>query len=93
MLAIGRVLLTDPTLLILDEATECLAPIIRAKIWRCLAMLKASGLSILVIDKNIDALTTLADRIYVLEKGRCAWTGTPTELRASTDVLRRYVGI
>ena len=93
MLAVGRALMTNPRLLILDEATEGLAPLVRGEIWRCLARLKADGLSILVIDKNVDALTRLADHHYVLEKGRVVWSGTSAELRARTDVQHRYLGV
>src|SRR2546429_7697468 len=76
MLAIGRALMTNPRLLVLDEATEGLAPLVRAQIWACLRELKARGLSILVIDKNVEALTRLADRHYIIEKGRIVWRGT-----------------
>jgi branched-chain amino acid transport system ATP-binding protein len=93
MLAIGRALMTNPGLLILDEATEGLAPLIRAEIWACLARLKAGGLSILLIDKHVEALTRLADHHYVLEKGRVVWSGTSAELRARADVQHRYLGI
>jgi branched-chain amino acid transport system ATP-binding protein len=93
MLAIGRALMTNPRLLILDEATEGLAPLIRTEIWRCLERLKASGLAILLIDKNVEALTRLADHHYVLEKGRVVWDGTSAELRARADVQHRYLGV
>jgi branched-chain amino acid transport system ATP-binding protein len=93
MLAIGRALMTNPRLLILDEATEGLAPLIRAEIWRCLARLKAEGLAILVIDKNVEALTRVADRHYLIERGRVVWTGTSRELAAAPDVQHRYLGI
>ena len=93
MLAIGRALMTNPRLLILDEATEGLAPLIRAEIWRCLARLKAEGLAILVIDKNVAALTAIADRHYLIERGRIVWTGTSPELAAAPDVQHRYLGI
>jgi branched-chain amino acid transport system ATP-binding protein len=93
MLAIGRALMTNPRLLILDEATEGLAPLIRAEIWRCLARLKAEGLAILVIDKNVEALTRVADRHYLIERGRVVWTGTSGELAAAPDVQHRYLGI
>ena len=93
MLAVGRALMTNPRLLILDEATEGLAPLIRAEIWSCLARLKASGLSILLIDKNVEALTRLADQHYVLEKGRVVWSGTSDELRTHSDVQHRYLGV
>jgi branched-chain amino acid transport system ATP-binding protein len=93
MLAIGRALLTNPRLLILDEATEGLAPLIRTEIWRCLSELKASGLALIVIDKNIGPLLRLADRHYILEKGRVAWSGTSSEMRAQPEVLHEYVGV
>jgi branched-chain amino acid transport system ATP-binding protein len=93
MLAIGRALMTNPRLLILDEATEGLAPLIRAEIWRCLARLKESGLAILVIDKNVGALTRVADRHFLIERGRVVWTGTSPELAAAPDVQHRYLGV
>jgi len=93
MLAIGRALMTNPRLLILDEATEGLAPLIRTEIWGCLERLKASGLSILLIDKHVEALTRLADHHYVLEKGRVVWSGTSAELLARADVQHRYLGV
>jgi branched-chain amino acid transport system ATP-binding protein len=93
MLAVGRALMTNPQLLILDEATEGLAPLIRAEIWKCLARLKSEGQSILVIDKNIGALTKIADRHVVIERGRVVWTGTSAELRAHPDVQHRYLGV
>jgi branched-chain amino acid transport system ATP-binding protein len=93
MLAVGRALMTNPQLLILDEATEGLAPLIRAEIWSCLARLKSEGQSILVIDKNIDALTRIADRHVIIERGRVVWTGTSAELRAVPDVQHRYLGV
>jgi branched-chain amino acid transport system ATP-binding protein len=93
MLAIGRALMINPRLLILDEATEGLAPMVRAEIWRCLAGLKQRGQAILLIDKNVRALTRIADRHYILEKGRIVWTGSSAELRAQEDVQHRYLGI
>jgi len=93
MLAIGRALMTNPRLLILDEATEGLAPLIRAEIWHCLARLKAAGLAILVIDKNVEALTRIADRHYLIERGRVAWSGTSAALAAAVDVQHRYLGV
>ncbi len=93
MLAIGRALMTNPRLLILDEATEGLAPLIRADIYRSIARLKSEGLSILVIDKDIKALTGVADTHYLIEKGRVVWTGSSQELRANEDVQRRYLGV
>jgi branched-chain amino acid transport system ATP-binding protein len=93
MLAIGRALMTNPRLLILDEATEGLAPLVRAEIWRCLERVKAAGQSILVIDKNVRALTRIADTHYILEKGRIVWTGSSAELAAHEDVQHRYLGV
>jgi branched-chain amino acid transport system ATP-binding protein len=93
MLAIGRALMTNPRLLILDEATEGLAPLIRAEIWRCLAALKAGGLSILVIDKNVGALTRIADRHFLIERGRVVWSGASEALAAAPDVQHRYLGV
>jgi branched-chain amino acid transport system ATP-binding protein len=93
MLAIGRALMTNPRLLILDEATEGLAPLIRAEIWRCLARLKESGLAILVIDKNVDTLTRVADRHFLIERGRVVWSGLSAELAAAPDVQHRYLGV
>ncbi|PZU91748.1 MAG: ABC transporter ATP-binding protein [Chelatococcus sp.] len=91
MLAIGRALMTNPRLVILDEATEGLAPIIRQEIWSCLAALKAEGESILVIDKNVDALAKIADRHLVIEKGRIVWRGTSDELRSDSAVKDRFL--
>jgi len=93
MLAIGRALMTNPRLLILDEATEGLAPLIRAEIYRSIGRLKAEGLSILVIDKDLQALSKVADRHYVLEKGRVVWTGTSGDLSAQQEIRHRYLGI
>jgi branched-chain amino acid transport system ATP-binding protein len=93
MLAIGRALMTNPRLLILDEATEGLAPLIRTEIWECLTRLKQDGQSILVIDKNVDALTRIADRHYLIERGRVVWSGTSAELAAAPDIQHRYLGI
>jgi branched-chain amino acid transport system ATP-binding protein len=93
MLAVGRALMTNPRLLILDEATEGLAPLIRAEIWRCLAALKSGGQSILVIDKNVEALTKIADRHVIIEKGRVVWTGTSDALRADENLQHRYLGV
>jgi branched-chain amino acid transport system ATP-binding protein len=93
MLAIGRALMTNPRLIILDEATEGLAPLIRDEIWRCLELLRKSGQSILVIDKNVDALTRIADRHYIIERGRVVWSGNSQALAASPDVQHRYLGV
>ncbi len=93
MLAIGRALMTNPKLLILDEATEGLAPLIRTEIWRCLSNLKADGQSILVIDKSVDALTRIGDRHYIVERGRVVWQGDSHELRTSEDIQHTYLGV
>jgi branched-chain amino acid transport system ATP-binding protein len=93
MLAIGRALMTNPKLLLLDEATEGLAPLIRAEIYRAIERLKGEGLSILVIDKDVRALTRVADRHYILEKGRVVWSGTSTELALREDLQHRYLGV
>ncbi len=93
MLAIGRALMTNPKLLILDEATEGLAPIIRQEIWRVIARLKAQGLSTLIVDKNLKELAPLADRCILLEKGRTVWQGVPSALLADVDLQNRYLGV
>ncbi|AUH65959.1 ABC transporter ATP-binding protein [Paracoccus zhejiangensis] len=93
MLAIGRALMTNPRLVVLDEATEGLAPLIRDEIWACLAALKAEGEAILIVDKNVDALTRLADRHVVIEKGRVVWTGSNAEMAASDAVKDRYLHV
>jgi branched-chain amino acid transport system ATP-binding protein len=93
MLAVGRALMTNPRLLILDEATEGLAPLIRMEIWRCLAQLKAEGLSILIIDKNVEALIRLADRHYLIERGRIVWSGGSQALATAPEIQHRYLGI
>lgn len=93
MLAIGRALMTNPKLLVLDEATEGLAPLVRAEIWACLARLKAEKLSILVIDKNVDALVKLADRHVILEKGHVVWAGTSAALAADPVAKERYLSV
>jgi branched-chain amino acid transport system ATP-binding protein len=93
MLAVGRALMTNPRLLILDEATEGLAPMIRGEIYRSIERLKGEGLSILVIDKDVKSLTQVADRHYVLEKGRVVWSGSSAELAADKNVQHRYLGV
>ena len=93
MLAIGRALMTNPRLLLLDEATEGLAPRLRVEIWRVLAALKEAGQAILVVDKNIAPLLRLADRHYILEKGRTVWSGTSAELAAAIELQHRYLGV
>ncbi len=93
MLAIGRALMTNPRLLILDEATEGLAPLVRDEIWAVLARLKAEGLAILVVDKHVEALATFVDHMAVMEKGRIAWSGTPAALAADAELRHRYLGV
>jgi branched-chain amino acid transport system ATP-binding protein len=93
MLAVGRALMTNPRLLILDEATEGLAPLIREEIWNCLSMLKARGQSVLVIDKNVENLTRIADRHYIIGRGRTVWSGTSAELIAEPELQHKYLGI
>jgi branched-chain amino acid transport system ATP-binding protein len=93
MLAIGRALMTNPHLLILDEATEGLAPVIRTEIWHCIMQLREMGQSILLIDKNIAVLKKLADRHYIVEKGRTVWRGTSADLERDRDQVHAYVGI
>lgn len=93
MLVVGRALLTNPNLLILDEATEGLAPIIREQIWHCLATLKAEGETILVIDKNLKEMARVVDRHHIIEKGRQVWQGTPSELAAQPELSQRYLGV
>lgn len=93
MLAIARALMTNPELLLLDEATEGLAPLVRQEIWRCLRNLKDEGQSILVIDKNIQALTEIADRHYIIEKGSVVWEGTSHRLLEDQTAKQQYLGI
>ena len=93
MLAIGRALMTNPKLLILDEATEGLAPQIRAEIWRCLEDLKGQGQSILVIDKNVAALTRIADRHYIIEKGQVVWAGSSEAILAQPEIQHKFLGV
>ncbi|MCP1848291.1 MULTISPECIES: ABC transporter ATP-binding protein [unclassified Bradyrhizobium] len=93
MLAIGRALMTNPKLLILDEATEGLAPLIRDEIWSCLSMLKERGQSVLVIDKNVGNLARIADRHYIIERGRTVWSGTSEQLVAEPELQHKYLGI
>jgi len=93
MLAIGRALVTNPYLLILDEATEGLAPLVREEIWKCLERLRAAGQTILVIDKYIERLVKLADRHTIIERGRVAWQGSSAELDADRNLWHRYLGV
>ena len=93
MLAIGRALITNPHLLILDEATEGLAPLVRAEIWRCLAQLKASGQTLLIVDKYIHELLDIADHHTILEKGKVVWHGDSRTLKVNPEIWNRYLGI
>ena len=93
MLAIGRALMTNPSLLVLDEATEGLAPLIREKIWGALGQIRHSGLSILIVDKNLSDLLRLADRHFIIDKGKTVWSGTSKQLRADKKVQHRYLGV
>jgi branched-chain amino acid transport system ATP-binding protein len=93
MLAIGRALLINPRFLILDEATEGLAPLIRVEIWRCLKQLKGEGQTILLIDKNLSEMAALVDKHHIVEKGRVVWVGSPAELGNEPEIARRYLGL
>jgi branched-chain amino acid transport system ATP-binding protein len=93
MLAVGRALMTNPQLLLLDEATEGLAPLIRKEIWQCLQTLKAQGQTILVIDKNLNEMSALVDRHHVVEKGRVVWMGTPSQMAQQPDIAQKYLGV
>ncbi|MGI9568345.1 MAG: ABC transporter ATP-binding protein, partial [Desulfobulbia bacterium] len=93
MLAIGRALMTNPGLLILDEATEGLAPLIRKKIWQCLQTIRTMGLSILIVDKNLADLLKIADRHYIVQKGKVTWSGTSEELGSNPALQKKYLGV
>lgn len=93
MLAIGRALMTNPALLVLDEATEGLAPLVRESIWSCLRTIRETGMAILIVDKNIEALATFADRHLVIEKGRIVWQGDSNALLATDEIRRRYLQV
>ena len=93
MMGVGRALMTNPRLLILDEATEGLAPVIRAEIWACIEVLKKEGQSILLIDKNLQVLKRLADRHYIIEKGKTVWSGSGEDMNRDADLVHGYVGI
>ena len=93
MLAVGRALTTNPTLLLLDEATEGLAPLIRDEIWSCLSALKSAGQAILVIDKNVETLTEICDHHFIVEKGHLVWNGNSDELRANPEIQQQYLGV
>lgn len=93
MLAIGRALMTNPRLLVLDEATEGLAPLIREQIWRCLADLRRTGLAILIVDKHLKKLVHLADRFYVMERGRIKWTGTAKDVASDLERISGLMAV
>ena len=93
MLAVGRALTTNPTLLLLDEATEGLAPLIRDEIWSCLSVLKSAGQAILIIDKNVETLTEICDHHFIVEKGHLVWNGNSDELRANPEIQQQYLGV
>jgi branched-chain amino acid transport system ATP-binding protein len=93
MLAIGRALMTNPRLLILDEATEGLAPLVRAEIWRVLASLRSAGMAMVIVDKNLGPLLELADQHVVLEKGRVVWQGDGVALRADQATVQQHLGL
>ena len=93
MLAVGRARTTNPTLLLLDEATEGLAPLIRNEIWSCLSALKSAGQAILVIDKNVETLTEICDHHFIVEKGHLVWNGNSDELRANPEIQQQYLGV
>ena len=93
MLAVGRALTTNPTLLLLDEATEGLAPLIRNEIWSCLSALKSAGQAILIIDKNVETLTEICDHHFIVEKGHLVWNGNSDELRANPEIQQQYLGV
>lgn len=93
MLAIGRALMTNPDLLVLDEATEGLAPLVRQEIWAIIRRLRSSGVAVLVVDKDIETLATIADRCVIIAKGRIVYEGTPAALAADRDVLMRHLSV
>ncbi|MDR3531117.1 MAG: ABC transporter ATP-binding protein [Rhodopila sp.] len=93
MLAIGRALMTNPRLLILDEATEGLAPLMRDEIWRVIRIVREAGVAVVVVDKTVSAVLSLADRVVILVKGQVAWTGAPDLLRADPALMHRHLGV
>ena len=93
MLAVGRALTTNPTLLLLDEATEGLAHLVRDEIWSCLSVLKSAGQAILIIDKNVETLTEICDHHFIVEKGHLVWNGNSDELRANPEIQQQYLGV
>ena len=93
MLAIGRALVTNPRLLILDEATEGLAPIVRDEIWKTIRLIRATGIATLIVDKTVAAVTEIADRIVILVKGEIVFEGSPAELTANPELMHRHLGV
>ena len=93
MLAIGRALMTNAKLLIFDDATEGLAPMVCVEIWNCIEQLKEAGQAIFIIDRNLEALMRIADRHYIMEKGRFVWSGDTAELAAKPGLRQRYLGV
>ena len=93
MLAIGRALMTNPRLLLLDEATEGLAPLLREEIWRTIRLIRTTGMTTLIIDKSVAAVTAIADRIVILVKGEIVFSGRPHELKAQPDLMHRHLGV
>jgi branched-chain amino acid transport system ATP-binding protein len=93
MLAIGRALLTNPRLLILDEATEGLAPLIRDEIWKTIALIRATGMATLIVDKTVAAVTSIADRVVILVKGEVVFEGAPADLKADPELMHRHLGV
>lgn len=91
MLAIGRALMTNPKLLVLDEATEGLAPLVRRRIWEALTAIRQQGMSILVVDKNLADLMKIADRHYIIQRGKVAWSGSSVELDSDPEIRQRYL--
>jgi branched-chain amino acid transport system ATP-binding protein len=93
MLAIGRALMTNPALLVVDEATEGLAPLVREEVWRCMRALREAGQALLLIDKHVERLVAVADRHTIVERGRAVWSGDSASLAADTSLWHRYLGI
>jgi branched-chain amino acid transport system ATP-binding protein len=93
MLAIGRALVTNPQIILFDEATEGLAPLVQREIWSSIRKLKELGYALLIVDKNVSDVAAVADRMYVLEKGRVAWAGSPEVLRRDAELQHRYLGL
>ncbi len=93
MLSIGRALMTNPKLLLLDEATEGLSPLLRKQIWNSIVQLRENRQSILIIDKNLESLLNIGDQHYIIEKGHCVWSGNSAQLREDTQLQQKYIGI